>query len=176
MTVVLGIEIPSTDPIFLGIVIAIHIPLGLTCVASGAVAMLRKKGRGAHSAAGKVYFWSLAALFTSATALSLMRWAEAYPLFIIGAAAFACALFGRTVLWLRWPYWTRLHLMGMGLSYALMIAAFYVDNGKQLPIWKDLPPTIYWLLPMAVAVLLIFPALTSHPLRKLGDPVDLPDR
>jgi hypothetical protein len=27
----------------------------------------------------------------------------------------------------------------MGLSYILMLIAFYVDNGKQLPLWKDQP-------------------------------------
>jgi len=30
-------------------------------------------------------------------------------------------------------------MTGMSLSYVLMLIAFYVDNGKQLPIWKDLP-------------------------------------
>ena len=85
-------------------------------------------------------------------------------------AAFACAFFGRTALRQRWPFWARLHLTGMGSSYGLMIAAFYVDNGKQLPIWRDLPPFIYWLLPISIAVLLIARALMSHPLRKLGDP------
>jgi hypothetical protein len=27
----------------------------------------------------------------------------------------------------------------MSLSYVVMLIAFYVDNGKQLPVWKDLP-------------------------------------
>jgi len=169
-TVLLGIEVPSADPIFLGIVFAVHIPLGLACVIAGAVAMLSRKGQRRHSGAGKVYFWCLVALFASTAVLSVMRWAEDYTLFIFGATAFACALFGRTALWLRWPYWTRLHLIGMGLSYALMIVAFYVDNGKQLPIWKDLPPFTYWLLPLMVAVPMILRALVTHPLRKLGDP------
>lgn len=169
-TVLLGINIPSTDPTFLGIVFGVHIPLGLACVIMGAVAMLNRKGRGRHSRAGKIYFWCLSALFVSAAVLALMRWAEDYGLFIFGAVAFALALFGRTALWLRWPYWTRLHLTGMGLSYAVMIAAFYVDNGKLLPIWKDLPSITYWLLPLGVAVALIGRALMTHPLRKLGDP------
>ncbi len=170
MTKLLGIEVPSSDPVFLGIVFGVHIPLGMACVVAGATAMLRKKGQGGHSTAGKVYFWCLAALFVSATILSLLRWGEDFALFIFGAAAFACALVGRSAIWLRWPYWTRLHLTGMGSSYALMIAAFYVDNGKQLPVWRDLPPVIYWLLPIAVAGLLIGRALLTHPLRKLGDP------
>jgi hypothetical protein len=31
----------------------------------------------------------------------------------------------------------------MGLSYILMLIAFYVDNGKQLPLWKNLPHFMY---------------------------------
>jgi hypothetical protein len=170
LTVFLGIEVPSSDALFLGIVFGVHIPLGITCVIAGATAMLSRKGRGRHATAGKLYFWCLAALFASTAILSLMRWEADYPLFLFGLAAFACALFGRTALRLRWPYWTRLHIAGMGLSYALMLAAFYLDNGKQLPIWKDLPSMLYWLLPIAIAVLLIGRALLSHPLRGLGDP------
>ena len=170
MAVLLGIEVPSSDPVFLSIVFGVHIPLGIACVIAGAIAMFSPKGLGRHATAGKVYFWCLTALFASTSVLSLMRWAEDYPLFLFGAAAFTSALFGRTALRMRWPYWTRLHLTGMGFSYALMLAAFYVDNGKQLPVWKDLPPVIYWLLPVAVAVALIGRALLTHPLRGLGDP------
>ena len=80
-TVILGIEIASTEPIFLGI-IAIHIPLGLACVIAGAIAMLSTKGPGRHSIAGRVYYWCLGALFVSATLLTVMRWAEDYHLFV----------------------------------------------------------------------------------------------
>ncbi|MEH2477942.1 hypothetical protein V1282_001299 [Nitrobacteraceae bacterium AZCC 2146] len=57
--------------------------------------------------------------------------------------------FGRSALRHRWRYWIRLHIAGMGLSYILMLVAFYVGNGKQLPLWKDLPHFMYWLIPMA---------------------------
>jgi len=46
---------------------------------------------------------------------------------------------GRSALRRRWPYWVRLHIAGMGLSFIVMLIAFYVDKGKQLPLWKDLP-------------------------------------
>lgn len=39
-TVIAGIEIPSSDPFFLAMVLGVHIPLGLACVAIGAIAML----------------------------------------------------------------------------------------------------------------------------------------
>ena len=96
--------------------------------------MLSSKGRGRHSAFGSVYFWCLLALFGSATVLSIMRLSKNYYLFILGAATFGYAWFGRSALQLRWPNWGRLHISGISLSYIVMLTAFYVDNGKQLPI------------------------------------------
>jgi len=151
-TIILGIEIPSTDPVFIAVIVGIHIPLGLACVAAGGVAMLSEKRRGRHSTAGKVYYWSLLALVASATFLSVVRWAENYHLFILGALSFASAWLGRRAIVARWRYWARLHIAGMGFSYVLMLIAFYVDNGKQLPLWKNLPHFMYWLLPLAVGV------------------------
>jgi len=164
--IILGIEIPSTDPVFIAIIVGIHIPLGLACVVAGAVAMLSKKRRGRHSTAGKVYYWCLLALFASATFLSAMRWSENHHLFILGALSFSSAWLGRRAILERWRSWARLHITGMGLSYVLMLIAFYVDNGKLLPIWKDLPLFAYWLLPLAVGVPLIVRALLRHPLAR----------
>ena len=95
-----------------------------------------------------------------------MRWAESYHLFILGALSFASAWLGRKALRDRWRHWARLHITGMGLSYVLMLVAFYVDNGKQLPLWKDLPYFTYWLLPLAVGIPLIVRALLWHPLAR----------
>jgi uncharacterized membrane protein len=159
-----GILIPSTDPVFLAVVIGLHIPLGIACVITGAAAMLSRKGRGRHSKLGTIYFWCLLALFASATFLSIMRWSENYHLFILGECAFGCEWFGRSALRHRWKQWIRLHMTGMSLSYMLMLIAFYVDNGKQLPIWKDLPHVTYWLLPLLVAAPLLLRALLYHPL------------
>ena len=39
-----------------------------------------------------------------------------------------------------------------------------VDNGKSLPIWKELPPNSYWLLPAAVGLPLVIYTLLRHPL------------
>jgi hypothetical protein len=163
-TTVAGIEIPSTDPVFLAVVLGIHIPLGIACVAIGASAMLSEKRRGRHSRFGTIYFWCLFALFASATFLSLMRWRENYHLFLLGLTSFASAWIGRAALRRRWPYWVRLHITGMGLSYIFMLIAFYVDNGKQLPLWKDLPHFMYWLIPLIAGVPLIIRALLRPPL------------
>ena len=95
-TTIGGIVIPSTDPVFLAVVIGVHIPLGIACVVTGASAMLSRKGRGRHSRFGTIYFWCLLALFVSATLLSIMRWSENYHLFVLGAVAFGFAWFGRS--------------------------------------------------------------------------------
>jgi uncharacterized membrane protein len=163
-TVIFGIEIPSSDPVFLAVVVGIHIPLGLACVVLGAVAMFSEKRQGRHSTFGKIYYWCLLTLFASATLLSVMLWAENYHLFILGALSFVSAWFGRRALRERWRCWARLHITGMGLSYVLMLIAFYVDNGKQLPLWKDLPHFMYWLLPLVVGLPIIVRALLWHPL------------
>ena len=52
-TIVAGIEIPSTDPIFLAVV-AVHIPLGLACAVLGAGAMFSRKQRGRHTTFGTI--------------------------------------------------------------------------------------------------------------------------
>lgn len=161
-----GIEIPSCDSFFLAIVVGLHIPLGLCCVMAGAAAMLVNKGRGRHSTFGTIYFWSLAALFASVTILSIMRWAENYHLFALGALSFVGAWLARQALRRRWPHWVRLHIAGMGLSYVLMLIAFYVDNGKQLPLWKDLPHFTYWTLPLVIGLPLILRAMLRHPLAR----------
>jgi hypothetical protein len=68
----------------------------------------------------------------------------------------------------------RLHITGMGTSYVLLLTAFYVDNGKSLPIWRDLPPLAYWLVPAGVGIPLIVRALLWHPLASTPRPASPP--
>ena len=93
---------------------------------------------------------------------------EDYPLFLLGALSFAAASLGRTAVRRRWHNWVRLHIGGMGFSYVLLLTAFYVDNGANLPLWKDLPPVAYWVVPGAVGVPLIVRALFYHPLTRVS--------
>jgi hypothetical protein len=162
---VAGIVIPCDAPVFLTIV-GLHILIALVCIVTGAVAMLSEKQPGRHPTAGTIYYWSLSVVFVSATALSVMRWAEDYHLFILGALSFLAATTGREARRRRWRHWVRLHISGMGSSYVVLIVAFYVDNGPNLPIWKYLPPFVYWLLPSAIGGALIARALLRHPLAR----------
>jgi hypothetical protein len=167
-TDIAGIEIPSTNPVFLTIV-GIHVLLGLACVIAGAIAMLSPKRAGRHPRNGTIYFWCLAAVFLTSSSLAAVRWTSDYHLFVLGALSFAAACLGRQARRSRWPHWVRLHITGMGSSYVLLLIAFYVDNGKSLPLWKDLPSVAYWLLPAAVGIPLIVRALLWHPLTRPAD-------
>jgi len=162
ITVIFGIPIPSSNPVFLSIVF-IHVLFGLAAVIVGAVAMLSNKGRGRHSNFGLTYFWCLFGTCITMSALAFARWQEDYDLFLLGALSFGSAWLGRSILQHRGHQWPRLHLTLMGASYILMITAFYVDNGKNLPLWRELPQFAFWVLPALVGTPLILYALRFHP-------------
>ena len=62
-------------------------------------------------------------------------------------------------------------MSGMGVSYIVMLTAFYVDNGKNLPVWRGLPPIAYWLAPSLVGLPILAIAFLRHPLaRKAASP------
>jgi hypothetical protein len=163
ITDIAGIEIPSTNPVFLTVA-GVHILLGLACVVTGAIAMLSPKRAGRHPRNGTIYFWCLGGVFLTAAGLAAVRWAHDYHLFVLGTLSFAAACLGREARRRGWRRWTRLHIAGMGASYLLLLIAFYVDNGRNLPLWKELPPPAYWLLPAVVGIPLIVRALLWHPL------------
>jgi hypothetical protein len=167
--IVAGIEIPSSDPVFLAAV-GVHVLLGLACTVTGVIAMLSVKRPWRHPWFGSVYYWCLIGVFVTASGLAAVRWREDYHLFVLGALAFAAAYLGRRARRKRWNNWARLHITGMGSSYVLLLTAFYVDNGKNLPLWKDLPPIAYWLAPAAVGIPLIVRALLWHPLARTPRP------
>ena len=167
--IVAGIEIPSVDPLFLTVV-AVHVVLGLACTITGAIAMLSAKKSGRHPRFGSIYYWCLMGVFLTAGGLTVVRWYEDYHLFILGTLAFVAAYLGRRARRKRWAHWVRLHISGMGVSYVLLLTAFYVDNGKSLPLWRDLSPIFYWLIPAAVGIPLIVRALLRHPLARTPPP------
>jgi uncharacterized membrane protein len=162
-TIIGGLAIPSRSPLFLAGV-AVHVVAGMTCVVAGAAAMLSRKGRGRHSSFGTTYYWSLSIVFGTAVTLAIVRWAEDYPLFILAALSFAAATFGRTAMRRGLLGRFRPHLASMGFSYVVLLTAFYVDNGKSLPLWKELPVIAYWLVPGAIVVPIMAYALLRHPL------------
>jgi uncharacterized membrane protein len=166
-TIVAGIPIPSTSPIFLAGV-GVHVAVGLAAVMSGAGAMLSRKGSQSHRRFGLTYFWCLAGIAVTAAALASVRWAEDKVLFLLAVLAFGAALFGRWARRRSWRGWVRPHLAAMGFSYVVMLTAFYVDNGPNLPVWRSLPPIAYWTLPSLVGLPIAIAAWLRHPLARRG--------
>jgi uncharacterized membrane protein len=160
-----GITVPSDDPIFLGIV-ALHVAIAICCAASGFCAMLAEKGTARHRRFGTLYYAFLAAVFASSSVLAAIRWADDYPLFILGLLSFTAASLGRIAQRRRWRNAMRLHLAAMGASYTLLLIAFYVDNGHNLPGWRSLPPITYWLVPSVIGAALIAFSMLTHPLTR----------
>jgi hypothetical protein len=145
-------------------VVAMHVVMGLACVMTGLVAMLSAKRPGRHPTAGTLYYWSLALVFVSMSALSAMRWPADTHLFVLGALSFLAASVGRAARRGRWHGWLKVHITGMGLSYILLLTAFYVDNGANLPLWRALPALAYWAAPSLVGLPILVRALLRHPL------------
>ena len=164
-TEIAGIIIHSDDTLFLTVV-GLHLLAGLTAVTSGFVAMFSPKRRGRHSQSGNVYFWGIVGVFATATTLTLLRGPEDIPLVVLAVAALAFAWIGRDARRGRWRNSLRVHLTAMGLSYIVLLTAFYVETGDQLPIWKELPPFLFWILPAAIGVPLIVHALIWHPMAR----------
>jgi hypothetical protein len=64
------------------------------------------------------------------------------------------------------------HITGMGSSYIALLTAFYVDNGKNLPLWSHLPHIAYWVLPNMIGVPLLARALRrAHAPRRAHDAI-----
>jgi hypothetical protein len=78
-TTIAGIPLPSDAPLFLALV-HVHMVGGLTAVMAGAIAMLSRKQPGRHPRAGTAYYWALAVVFVTMSALALSRWSADYHL------------------------------------------------------------------------------------------------
>lgn len=154
----LGIHVPSSAPMFLAF-LAIHVMAALTAVLSGAgAALTRDKGRGRHTRLGDIYVAAICVVFATGAVMAVMRFGEDYHLLIIGTLACGAALTGLVARRRRWPGDT-VHIVGMGGSYIALLTAFYVDNGRQLPVWDHLPVIAYWLLPGLIGIPVIIRAV-----------------
>jgi heme/copper-type cytochrome/quinol oxidase subunit 4 len=72
------------------------------------------------------------------------------------------ASLGRSGLHAHLRFRIQTHIIGMGLSYTLMLVAFYMDNGRNLPIWRDLPAFAYWMVPGSIGAALVLYALIKY--------------
>ena len=161
-----GIIIPDNSPVFLTF-IGIHIVVALLCLISGVLAMSTNKTNKRHPVYGIFYFWSLSVVFLTSICLSVLRWPLDNHLLVLGTLSFALALGGRLAQRHKWKKHTRWHLTGMSGSFILLLTAFYVDNGKNLPLWELLPEIAYWVLPALIGIPISIYVLLHHPLTRL---------
>jgi hypothetical protein len=145
-------------PVF-AFLLAVHIAAGLTCVVSGAVALLSPKQRGRHPSFGAVYSWSLVVVFLTMAGMAALHWPQDAHLAVLGVLAFGTGTIGYAARKRHWPGWLTIHMVGMSLSYILLLTAFYVDNGPHLPLWNRLPRIAFWLGPSLIGLLLLARAL-----------------
>jgi lysylphosphatidylglycerol synthetase-like protein (DUF2156 family) len=162
-----GRAIAGEGPLFLSF-LAVHVPAGLVAVVSGALAATAPKRRGRHTRWGTVYYWAITVVFATAAALAALRPARDWYLFLLGTVTFVLATTGRHArrhpharLWRTWPGHVP-HILAMGSSYTVLLTAFYVDNGKNLPLWDRLPTAAFWALPTLVAAPIIARAAAHH--------------
>ncbi|MBO0825606.1 MAG: DUF2306 domain-containing protein [Actinobacteria bacterium] len=158
-TRILADRVGSTAPVFLAF-LAVHVLAGLTAVATGAIAALSRKGSSRHIRFGRWFYTAIAVVFGTATALTIMRWRQDYPLLIIGTVAFIAATIGFLHRRRHRPGDTW-HILGMGVGYVAMLTAFYVDNGPQLPLLDRLPPLTFWFLPGVIGAPIITRAVLA---------------
>jgi len=144
------------------VLLLVHVPAGLVCVVTGAVAMLSRKRSGRHPRFGKVYFWRLAVVCLSAAGMAVLRWHQDAYLFYLGALAFGAGSIGYAARKQQWPGWMTFHIAGLSLSYIVLLTAFYVDNGPRLPLWNRLPTIAFWLGPSIVGLPLLARVLLRH--------------
>ena len=119
-----------------------------------------------HSNFGSIYFWCLFVVFVSASGLAFVRWTDDVHLFALGLLSFGSAYWARRAARNQWRDWLPQHITGMGASYILLLTSFYVDNGKNLPLWRQLPELAFWILPSAFGIPIIVYALFRHPLMR----------
>lgn len=109
-----------------------------------------------HVTCGTVYLGALVGLCAGAPILAVLDWAHRWHL--VALAGIAAALAGLGLFGARSRRWNA-HIVGTGGSSIVMLAAFYVDNGPRLPLWNQLPPIVFWFLPIVVGWPVLWRAL-----------------
>ena len=142
--------------------LVVHIAAGLTAVVAGATAMLSPKRSGRHPKAGRTYYTALCVLCATAVGMAAMHWPEDGYLVALGSLSLAAASLAYLARHYRWQGWIRLHILGMGTSYILLLTAFYVDNGPRLPVWDRLPVLAFWIVPSLIGFPLVVRALVRY--------------
>ena len=155
-----------------GAVLVVHVPFGLACVLTGLVAALSPKRAGRHPRLGAAYFWCLVVVCATSAVLAGMHWSQDRLLFLLAVVSLGAAALGRRAVRRARPGWVTIHILGMSGSYVALLTAFYLDNAKNLPLWREMPTVVFWFLPTTVAAPLVVRALRRHRAPGSTRPVD----
>lgn len=160
---------PPGQPSAFYSILEVHALAGVVCVITGAAALISKKRPGRHPHLGTIYYWTLWVVFATLTGLSGMRWAHDAYLFVLGTISFSVAAIGYAARRIRWQGWISVHILGMSLSYIVLLTAFSVDNGPRFPISDRLPVIVFWLGPSVIGLPLAVRAMVrrTHPIADL---------
>jgi hypothetical protein len=165
----LGLDIPNAGPLFFA-ALGAHVLAGLTCTVSGAIAATARKRPGRHPRAGDVYILGICVVVFTATIMAIIRWEHSAYLLVLAGTLGALGLLG----WLNRPSGrrgrVRLHAIGMGGSFIVLLTGFYVDNGANLPVWNLFPHIVYWVIPAVVGIPLIWIGLHRYRSRRVAAP------
>ena len=100
-------------------------------------------------------------MFVSSTGIAGIRGSNDAHLFVLGSIAFTGASIGYAARRIRWRGRTSIHILGMTSSFIVLLTAFYVDNGPNLPLWKLLLAVAFWIGP-SMSLPLVARALLRH--------------
>ena len=154
LTIIAGVPIPSTSPLFLSVV-GSHVLAGLLCAIMGVVAMLSNKVRGATFELWDRLLLGLDGCFRDRDGSGGSPLEGGLSLVHLRKALACGGVFGPP---------------GAPTTLVELATAAPYGNGsvrgqRQEPAaWRELPPPALWLLPSAVGVPIIVYALPCHPL------------
>jgi hypothetical protein len=158
---IFGFEIPNAGLTFF-VALGVHMLAALGALVSGILAATARKRPGRHPRAGRVYLWFIGFVVASASVMAIVRWEHSAYLLALAVLLSGLATLGWFSRPSRYPSRYRRHAIGMGGSFIVLLTGFYVDNGAQLPVWDQLPPVLYWIIPALIGVPLILLALRRY--------------
>lgn len=83
----------------INLLLIVHIAAGMTALVSGFMAAITQKGGARHRGSGRVYFWSMTAVFLTAISLGILK--EKWFLFMVGFFSYYMVVRGYRILYLK---------------------------------------------------------------------------
>jgi len=144
----------------------LHIVSGYLALVIGIAAMTAPKKRGRHTFSGRIYFWLVNIVCTSAVTMAVIHWEVSSYLFYVAIFSFLFNLYGYLAFKKKWKNWMTAHIAGMGGSYIAIVTGFLVVNQKHTEWLNDMPSFFLWLLPTIIGTPFIIKTGNKYEVRK----------